>query len=63
MMPKGTRIDVSFWYDNSAARAERQVFNPNRPVWSGDRTNDEMQLAFVGLAEIEPEAGASNQRD
>ena len=26
-------------------------------------TNDEMQLAFVGLAEIEPEAGASNQRD
>lgn len=62
-LPKGTRIDVSFWFDNTAARAEKRGFNPDRVVWQGPRTYDEMSLGFMGFAEIEPEAGASNQQD
>ena len=53
MLPKGTRIDVSFWFDNTAARAEKRGFNPDRVVWQGPRTDDEMSLGFIGLAEIE----------
>ncbi len=57
LLPKGTRIDVDFWYDNTAERASRRGFNPNRFVGYGPRTDDEMSLGFIGYAEVEtPEA-------
>ena len=53
LLPKGTRIDVDFWYDNSPERASRRNFNPNRFVGYGPRTDDEMSLGFIGYAEID----------
>jgi hypothetical protein len=53
LLPKGTRIDVDFWYDNSPERASRRSFNSNRFVGHGPRTDDEMSLGFIGYAEIE----------
>ena len=53
LLPKGTRIDVDFWYDNTAERASRQNFNSNRFVGHGPRTDDEMSLGFIGYAEID----------
>ena len=57
LLPKGTRIDVDFWYDNSPERASRRDFDPNRFVGHGPRTDDEMSLGFIGYAEID-DAGA-----
>ena len=52
LLPKGTRIDVAFWYDNSPIRAARHNFNPHRFVGHGTRTVDEMSLGFISYAEI-----------
>ena len=57
LLPKGTRIDVDFWYDNSPERASRRDFDPNLFVGHGPRTDDEMSLGFIGYAEID-DAGA-----
>ena len=53
LLPKGTRIDVDFWYDNTPERAAREKFNPNRFVGYGPRTDDEMSLGFIGYATID----------
>ena len=53
LLPKGTRIDVDFWYDNSPERASRRDFDPNLFVGHGPRTDDEMSLGFIGYAEID----------
>ena len=53
LLPKGTRIDVDFWYDNTAERGARMGFNSNRFVGYGPRTEDEMSLGFIGYAEID----------
>ena len=62
LLPKGTRIDVDFWYNNSPERAARKSFISNRFVGYGPRTVDEMSLGFIGYAEIEP-AASSNDND
>ncbi len=53
VLPKGTRIDLDFWYDNSPEHALRQDFNSNQFVGHGPKTNDEMSLGFFSLAEVE----------
>ena len=53
LLPKGTRIDVDFWYDNTPERGAREGFDPNRFVGYGPRTNDEMALGFIGYAEVD----------
>ena len=63
LLPKGTRIDVDFWYDNTAERAARRDFDPNRAIGHGNRTDDEMSLGFIGYAEVEPEAAATNNQN
>ena len=63
LLPKGTRIDVDFWYDNTPERAARRDFDPNRSIGHGNRTDDEMALAFIGYAEIEPESAATNDQN
>ena len=60
LLPKGTRIDVDFWYDNTSERGTRRDFDPNLALGHGPRTDDEMSLGFIGYAEIEPEATATN---
>ena len=51
-MPKGTRIDVHFWYDNTPGRAATHGFDPNMSLGHGPRTDDEMSLGFIGFAEL-----------
>ena len=63
LLPKGTRIDVDFWYDNSPERASRRNFDPNRFVGHGPRTDDEMSLGFIGYAEIEDSEALSTTND
>jgi hypothetical protein len=64
LLPKGTRIDVDFWYDNTPERASRRSFDPNRFVGYGPRTDDEMSLGFIGYAEVdEPEAMPTTDND
>jgi hypothetical protein len=62
-LPKGTRIEVSFWYDNTPARAARRTFDPNRAVGFGPRTNDEMSLGFITYTELDEGAKPTNQQD
>jgi hypothetical protein len=57
-LPKGTKIELEYVYDNSAANPH----NPSRPpvrVRFGEQTKDEMALAFLGLvlpspADVQP---------
>ena len=64
LLPKGTRIDVDFWYDNTPERASRRSFDPNRFVGYGPRTDDEMSLGFIGYAEVdEPETMPTTDND
>ena len=45
ILPKGTELEVTAWYDNSA----NNPFNPNSKVdvWWGQQTWDEMLAGFV----------------
>ncbi|MDA1092920.1 MAG: hypothetical protein O3A25_06595 [Acidobacteria bacterium] len=57
LLPTGTRIDVSQWYDNSAERGARFDFDPALTPGHGPRTDDEMALGFIGYAvEIDAES-------
>lgn len=50
-IPAGTRIEVTYRYDNSAAQGARKGFDSNDPVRFGARGNDEMMLGYVNYAE------------
>ncbi len=50
LLPEGTRIDVSHWYDNSAERGALYDFDPTLTPGHGPRTDDEMSLGFIGFA-------------
>ena len=64
LLPKGTRIDVSFWYDNSPGRAARYDFRSEESPGHGPRTDDEMSLGFIGYAEeIEAPATSTDQQN
>jgi hypothetical protein len=57
LLPSGTMVDVSFWYDNTLQRGARRGFDPDRALGNGPRTNDEMALGFISYAEVEPGTG------
>jgi mono/diheme cytochrome c family protein len=59
LLPKGTRVDVEMWYDNSIARGKTREFNSGLTVRNGPRTQDEMMLGFVSYAELETAASSS----
>jgi len=53
-LPKGTKVELEFTYDNSAGNPH----NPSRPpvrVRFGEQTKDEMALAFLGLVLPSPD--------
>lgn len=56
-LPKGTRVELEYTYDNSAANP-RNPSNPPVRVHFGEQTTDEMGLAFlsVKLASLDDEA-------
>ncbi len=47
-LPGGTRVDVTAYYDNSAANPH-QPANPPVDVSWGEKTTDEMCIAFLGI--------------
>ena len=59
LLPEGTRIDVSHWYDNSAERGALYDFDPTLTPGHGPRTDDEMSLGFIGYA-VELDAADEN---
>ena len=63
LLPKGTRIEAEFWYDSTAERGARRGFDADRPVWFGQRTNDEMSLGFISYAELDGSSTTTNEQD
>ena len=63
LLPKGTRIDVDFWYDNTPERGVRKSFDSNRFVGNGPRTDDEMSLGFIGYAEIDADVSSTDNNN
>jgi mono/diheme cytochrome c family protein len=62
LLPKGTRVDVSMEYDNTASRGAKRQFNPNLTIRNGPRTQDEMMLGFISYVELEPGDARSTQQ-
>jgi mono/diheme cytochrome c family protein len=61
LLPAGTMVDVSFWYDNTSENGMRIGFDADRSLGHAPRTNDEMMLGFLGYAEeVEPTAESQN---
>ncbi len=60
-LPKGTRLDMTYTYDNSAANPHNPS-NPPREVRFGEQTTDEMAFAFVSLTLDKPGNVAEFQR-
>jgi hypothetical protein len=50
--PAGTKIDLTLWWDNSAANPNNP--NPNRAVRFGRPTTDEMGFGFLSYTQVEP---------
>lgn len=48
-LPKGTRLDLEAWYDNSADNPHNPS-NPPKRVLLGEQSTDEMCLAFLQVA-------------
>ena len=63
LLPSGTRIEAEFWYDSTAERGARRGFDADRPVWFGQRTNDEMSLGFISYAKLGGASTTTNQQD
>ncbi|MEI9814804.1 MAG: ascorbate-dependent monooxygenase [Acidobacteriota bacterium] len=47
-LPKGTRIDMEYSFDNSTGNPQNPS-NPPKPVKWGEQTTDEMAVAFMGF--------------
>ncbi len=56
LLPKGTRIEAEFWYDNTEERGVRRGFNADLATGFGARTNDEMSLGFISYAEVKSDS-------
>jgi hypothetical protein len=48
-LPKGTRVEFEYTYDNSTANPRNPADPPVRVHW-GEQTTDEMALVFLGVA-------------
>ncbi len=46
-LPKGTRLRIDMWFDNSAEEAERWGFDSTRDVVFGPQSTDEMLMGFI----------------
>ena len=63
LLPKGTRIEASFWYDSTEERGVRRGFDGDLSVGFGQRTNDEMALAFISYTELGDDGSTTNEQD
>jgi len=61
-LPKGTRVELRYTYDNSSANL-RNPSNPPARVTFGEQTTDEMAVAFLTVVLPSPADVAPFQRD
>ena len=54
LIPAGTRIEMEFVYDNSAASGAEFGFDSNKSIRFGGPTTDEMDLAWITIAPAKP---------
>jgi len=59
-LPKGTKLEMVAYYDNSTANLRNPNTPPKRVTW-GEQTTDEMALCFVQLV-VKDEAEARQLR-
>ena len=50
-IPKGTRVDMEFTYDNSTANP-RNPFNPPQRITRGEQTTNEMAITFLNVVPV-----------
>jgi hypothetical protein len=60
-LPKGTRVEMEFSYDNSAGNPQNPSSPPKMVRW-GEQTTDEMAVTFLGILLPKPEDVAPFQR-
>ena len=60
-LPKGTRVELEYTYDNSAGNPRNPSSPPVRVHW-GEQTKDEMALAFLSVVLPSPADEAAFQR-
>ena len=58
VLPKGTRLRIDMWFDNSPEEAERWGFNPDRDVVFGPMSTDEMLMGFISCVYSDEDAQA-----
>ena len=61
VLPKDTRIDLEYTYDNSENNPRNPAHPPVRVTW-GEQTTDEMALAFLTITLPSPEDAQAFQR-
>jgi len=61
MLPKDTRIDLEYTFDNSENNPRNPTHPPVRVKW-GEQTTDEMALAFLGISLPTPADAEAFQR-
>jgi hypothetical protein len=62
LIPAGSRIEVTLWYENSTERASERRFDSRQATTFGPATTDEMMIGFLNwapAAELEPGAVAA----
>lgn len=52
LLPAGSRLEVSMWYENSPERGAERGFDPDRAIVFGPETRDEMMLGFINWAPV-----------
>lgn len=67
LLPAGSRIEASMWFENTPKRGAERGFDPDRAIVFGPDTRDEMMLGFINWApvashEAAPEAAPSDTR-
>ncbi len=50
LLPGGTRLEVTMWFDNTPERGAERGFDASRGIRFGAATTDEMMLGFVNYA-------------
>ena len=53
ILPKGTKVQYTAWYDNSEDYAQQRGFDSKQEVHYGQKSSDEMMMGFIMSAKIE----------
>lgn len=63
LIPAGTNVEVTMWYDNSEERAKITGIDPSRTVRWGEPTTEEMMYGWVDYCDARPMATTGRSGD